>query len=323
MTLRWIILTFCCVLLVGMVSAIPVTAEHVSNYEVTAESGYVIYKIIVDNLPIGTDQTHLLHYNGQTFLLTIHTYTDYGIWKNANISLTLPDGTVQTSHTSASTIAPYYKTTIQPVFRSDSSQLNSGTVAFITVDLMIGVNPVGAQFSTQPANFNPESSIPFTAASGDFGSETTVYVYEITEKEFLETIGKYDPHAGLPDLGATIFQWVWSEIIGFLNNIPIIGPIAIQFLDIIGTVLTTVIFWITFVVSNIWTIVGGIESMIMMMAVINAGTGKRSFSRLARNMYQYNVTAISGIILFINIAVNWIRSVVGMVSSIVMALKPL
>jgi hypothetical protein len=317
----WLIpvLLIAVIALMSPVSAVTVTAEDVSSYSVVADEGMVIYQIIVNDLPIGTNQTHTLNYNGQTFLLTIGTYTEYGIWKNADISLTLPNGSVQTAHTSASTIVGNYKTTIQPVF----AQAQSGTIAFLTIDLMIGISPAGAQFSTQPMGWNPSSAIPFSAASGNLGASSDVYVIEMTKADFQNNVVAYNPVYGLTNLGADVFQWTWAGILGFISMIPVIGPIAVGLLEVMGGVLGTGYFWLVFVVSNFPAILGGVECLILMMAVINAGSGKNSFSRLGKNIVSYNARFLYAVVTLVELVFNWTVRIVEMVASVVNALKPI
>jgi hypothetical protein len=61
----------------------------------------------------------------------------------------------------------------------------------------------------------------------------------------------------------------------------------------------------------------------MMMAAINAGSGKRSLGRLAHNIYEYNVAVIHGFIYFADVVRGWIATLVEIVTSIVNALKPI
>lgn len=318
---RWIpSILFCILLIVGApVSALQITANSVSSYSVAAEDGYVIYEIIINNLPIGTNQTHVLNYNGQSFLLEINTYSEYGLWKNADITFTMPNGTVQTAHTSATTIVGDYKTTIQPVF----AQAQSLTVAFLTVDLTIGLSPASAQFSTSPLGWSPKNAIPFSSASGNFGAATDVYVTEMTTTDFQNNVVQYNPVYGLTNLGSQVFQWTWNGVLGFINMIPVIGPVFVQFLDLIGTVLPSVFFWLYFVVANFPMVLCGAECLIFMMAVINAGKGKNSLGKLARNVYQYNVAFVVGVIALVNIVKDWSISIVQTVAAAVSALKPI
>jgi hypothetical protein len=96
----------------------------VSSYSVTAPDGYYIYEIIVDPLPMGTNQTHTLYYGGTPFILTIGTAQNYLIYNVFDISLTYPNGTVQTKEVTVTRasigqvigIPTTYQTIIQPVF---------------------------------------------------------------------------------------------------------------------------------------------------------------------------------------------------------------
>lgn len=330
MTFKDLILVLVCLMIIaGPVSASTITAENVGSYSINANPGYVFYKIKVSDLPIGTNQSHILYYNGQPFLLTIKTWKGGGwvgdLQKNAEISLTMPNGSVQTSVTAANTIVGSYTTIIQPTFRPDSSVLESATAMFLTVDLNIGLVPASAQFSTAPMGYNPESSLPFTAASGTFtdAQRANVYVYQVTTQEFIDTIQTYNPGAGIGDLGSAVFQWTWNGVLGFLNMIPVIGPIVIALLDVMGVVLTELLFWITFLVENFPAILCGIETLIVMMAAINAGKGKRSMGRFAGNIYRYNIAMVTGMITLIETARLWAVSFIELAAKVVEALKPI
>lgn len=320
---RIIPLLICCFLLVAPALAMTITAEDVSSYSIVADPGSVFYKIKINDLPIGTNQTHTLMYQGYPYLLTINTWTSYGLWKNADISLTMPNGTVQTSHSSATTIVGSYSTIIQPTMRADSSVLESATNMFFTVDLNIGLVPVSAQFSTAPMGYNPSTSIPFTAASGSFEAITDVYVYQVTEQEFIDTIVTYNPAAGLPDLGAAVFQWTRNGVLGFANMFPVIGPIFVSFLELAGTVLSELFFWLKWIVYNFPAILLSVETLIMMMSVINAPKGKRALGGTLRNLYRYNVAVAQGFMILFNYVDEWLYRALQTIASIIQALKPL
>lgn len=312
-------------LLIAPALATTITAENVGSYSIAATPGNVFYKIKVGDLPIGTNQTHTLIYNGNAYLLSINTWTEYGLMKHALISLTMPNGSVQTSETVASTIVGSYSTTIQPTMRADSSVLESGTAMFLTVDLNIGLVPAKAQFSTAPMGYNPSSSLPFTAASGSFSNAqiTDVYVYQVTTQEFIDTIQTYNPSAGLGDLGSAVFQWTWKGVTGFLNMIPVIGPIAVSFLEMAGYVLTELWYWLVFVFENLPAIILAVESLIIMMAVINAGKGSRAMGKMIGNFVNYNIAFAVGTIHFFEMVREWIVRLAEFITGVLQALKPL
>lgn len=322
---KWISALLISLLLIAPAFATTITAENVGSYSIAATPGNVFYKIKVGDLPIGTNQTHTLIYNGNSYLLTINTWTEYGIMRHAQISLTMPNGTVQTSESVASTIAGSYSTIIQPTMRADSSVLESGTVMFLTVDLNIGLTPASAQFSTAPMGYAPQSSLPFTAASGSFSNAqiTDVYVYQVTTQDFIDTIQTYNPSAGLGDLGSAVFQWTWTGVLGFLNMIPVIGPIAISFLEMAGYVITELWYWLVFVFENLPAIILAVESLIIMMAVINAGKGSRAMGKMVSNVVNYNIAFAVGTIHFFEMVREWIVRLIEFCSSIIQALKPI
>jgi hypothetical protein len=322
---KLIIFSILLLLLTAPALASTIHAEDVGSYSITADPGNVFYKIKVGDLPIGTNQTHTFMYQGYPYLLSVNTWTSYGVIKNAEISLTLPNGSTQTSTTSATTVVGSYSTVIQPTVRSDSSVLESGTVTFLTVDLNIGLVPVKAQFSTAPLGYNPETSIPFTSASGSFSNSqiTDVYVYQVTTKEFQDTIVNYDPSAGLNDLGSAVFQWTWASVMGFINMIPVIGPIAVSFFTMAGGIIGELWFWSQFLYINLPAILLALESLIIMMSVINAGSGKGAMGKMASNIYHYNIAVALGIITTFTFMRDWIGWAINVVASIVQSLKPL
>ncbi len=293
------------------------SVSQVGSYSVTAESGYVIYEIIVEDLPIGANQTHVLNYRGQSFLLEIGTYSTLYFIKNVDITLTAPNGSVQTAHTSATWYSGNYRTLIQPV-----DDLSTDLFS-LKIDLLIGLSPASAQFYSTPAGWTVPSTMPFSSASGSFTALSDVKVKQKTLQQFTDDITNYDPTKGISEWWDDLFQWTWGMILAFLYGIPVLGPVIVGFIDLAGIILTELYFWLSFIVLNFPAILLSIETMIMMMAAINAGSGKRSLGRLAHNIYEYNVAVINGIIYFADVVRGWIATIVEIVTSIVNALKPI
>lgn len=310
-----------CLMLVlfAPVSALTITAESVGSYSVAAEDGMVIYQITINELPIGTNQTHTLVSAGNVYLLSIETYDEYG-WKNADITLQTPNGSTQTAHVSSlGLMINSYKTTIQYVY----PQAYSGT-GMLAVHLTVGLTPASAAFNAGAMGWDPSNSLAFSAASGNLGGgTTTVYVEEMTGEDFANHVTNYDPVYGLGNLGGQVFQWTWNAVLGFISMIPVIGPIMVRMIQVMGGVLGTGLFWFIFVVANFPAILAGVETLIIIMALINAGKGKNSFSKLAGNIYRYNVEFVRGILTLVDLVWSWGKSAVEMITSIVNALKPI
>lgn len=294
------------------------TAPGVSSYSMVADEGYVIYQITIDDLPMETNQTHTLTAGGATYLLEIGTYKEWG-WNNADITLTTPNGSTDTAHVSAlGILTSSYKTTIQYVF----PQSYSGS--FIeTIHLAIGLTPVSASFNAGAMGWNPSTTLAFTAVSGNLGGSTTVYIEEMTTEDFQENVVNYNPVYGLSNLGSQVFQWTWDTVLGFVSMIPVIGPIMVSMFSTMGGIISVGFFWLVFVVSNFPAILCGVEALILMFAVINAGKGKRSMGRLASNFYNYNVAFMLGCIGLVSTVWMWTRTVVELVASVVKAIKPI
>lgn len=306
-----------------------VPAYGVSQYSVTTSPGNVIYEILVDPVPMGINQSHYLNYNGAQFLLTVGTAQSWTIYHDFDISLTYPNGTVFTNHERWIGVSSgSYKLDIQPVYYHAQS-LNPTFAVYVNV----GLNPLKTEFNTMTgdaigdplsSNILAVNAIPFTTASGSLGAVTNVFVYEIPQQEFKDHISTFDPYGGLSELGNTIFQWAWASILGFLNMIPVIGPLMITFISIAGGVLTQLIFWLSFLVANFWGIVLGIETLILMMAAINAKRGKKiRLGLLAGNIYNYNVAMVHGFVWVFDTARVWLVSIIDTITNIVNGLKPI
>ena len=318
---RWILPVLLCIMILSPVVSADsrtLTAPGVSSYSMTADNGYVIYQITIDDLPIGTNQTHTLTAGGATYLLEIGTYDEWG-YKNADISFTLPNGTVQIDHVSTlGILITGYKTSIQYVF----PQSYSGS--FIsTVHLTMGLVPLSASFNAGAMGWNPSTALAFTAVSGNLGGTTTVYIEEMTVSDFQKNVVNYNPVYGITNLGSQVFQWTWDAVLGFIGMIPVIGPVMVNLINTMAGIISTGFFWLNFVVSNFPAILCGVEALILMMAVINAGKGKNSFGKLAGNFYRYNLALILGCIGLANTVWDWTRTAVEMIASVVNALKPI
>jgi hypothetical protein len=297
-------------------------ALQVSQYTFDAPAGNVIYQILIDSVPMGTNQTHTLTVGSATYLLDIKSSNPYGIYYDFDIGWTLPNGTTQTIHKSITRLpGAGYKTVIQPVYM----QAESAYFVLMTVDLEIGTTnqSVSAGLNTNPAGWNPSDAIPFTSAAGDFsGTPTNVYLYSMTSADFVAHVVTYDPVYGLTSLGSVVFQWAWDSVLGFINQIPIIGPQFVSIILVLGAVLQEFIIWITWIISNLPLVIAALEITIMMLAAVNAGN-KPNPAKVMRNIFRYNVSVVQGFIWCIGIVYTWAREFIMLIAGVVGALKPL
>jgi len=314
---------FAVLLILSMITAVSATTEKVnvmndaSDYTYTAPDGYWIYEIDVGSLPMGSNQTHYLDYEGATFILTIGSAQSYGIYHNFDITLTYPNGTVQSVHKSGTRVSGgQYQTLIQPVF----TQSEGGYNAYVTVNLEVGLSPLAAAVGTagmSGTEWDPASAIPFTSATGSLGSETDVSIYTISQEEFEDNIKNYNPWYNGSSLLQDIFNWAWSGVVAFLNIIPVIGPFAVTFLTYAGLILYEMMFWLQFLIENFVAIALTVETMIMFAALVNS---RDSLSSILKNWYGYNVSAIKGLVWFLDLVRGWIVSLIEMISNIVSSL---
>jgi hypothetical protein len=309
-----------CMQPVAAVTTTTITAQDVSQYSITASQDHYIYQIRIDSLPMGTNQTHILNSNGAVFLLEIGTYQEYAIYNNFDVSMTYPNGTKETIHKLSTRISDgSYTTTIQPVF----AQITGTTPAW-KIDLNIGTNPTTVMFT--PNNileFDPETSIPFTSATGEFsGQTTTVYGYEILKQEFADEITNYNPWGSVSNYIGQVFAWAWENVLAFINQIPFIGPQFIIMMTWVYTVGAQIIFWLTYIAFNLMLIIAGGEILLIVFAFLLAGK-RPTPERFVKNLVNYNVRSVKGFLWIVGLLYEWLRSFVETVAHIIAGIRPL
>lgn len=292
----------------------------VSSYSFTATPGYVIDEIIVDALPMGTNQTHYLAYNGATFTLSIGTNESWGIYNTFVVSLTYPNGTVQTQTVTSTQIsAGQYQTIIQPVFTKQAS----GYMPYFTINLEIGVMPVSVGLGTQPASYNVQSAIPFSSASGTLGGITNVHIYQLSQTSFVNNVqNNYNPVYGFSSVTSSAASWAVSQVTGLIGAIPVIGPIVLTMMDIVGTVAGELLYWLIFVISYLPYLIVGMEGLIGVISVIMAGKDKTGL-KTAKNFYKYNKACVMGMIWLVNLLWTWGQQAVIMIAWAIQAIRSL
>lgn len=296
------------------VAPVTIQAMNVNQYSLTASPNYVIYQIIVDALPMGTNQTHVLNSNGATFLLTIKTAQSWYIYNDFWVTMQYPNGSVDTVHKQSVRVSDNtYRTTIQPVF----AQMQSVTPAW-KIDLNVGLNPTTVMFT--PNNilmFDPSTSIPFSSASGEFSGQTTnVFCEQILQTVFTKNITDYNALYGLGSLASQVLGWSWDLILNFIGRIPIIGPQFKLVMVLMYQTAAVIIFWLLYVANNIFLILFSGEILLMLFAFLLAGK-RPTPEKFVKNLVSYNVRTVTGFIWLVSTVYEWGRSFVSMVSGII------
>jgi hypothetical protein len=297
-------------------STTMISAPDVSQYSFEASEDHYIYEIIIDSLPVGTNQTHILNSNGATFLLEIGSVHSWGIYNDFIVSMTYPNGTTETVQKSTTSVFGTYKTKIQPVF----PKAQEFTV--FQIDLELGLNPTTLAFTAVDdwgmSAYDKKTSIPFTSASGEFSGQTsTVYGYEMSKQAFVEQITNYDPYnlSGL-------FQWSWEMVLAFINMIPVIGPQFVIILTFVTTTGDQIIFWLIYIGTNIALVIAGGEILLVVFAFLLAGKHPTP-ERFVKNLVSYNVRSVTGFIFIVGTLYEWLRSFVETVAHIIAGIRPL
>jgi len=315
-----LVLIFFC-LLIPIAIAAELKASQVSAYSFDAPSGNVIYQIVVDQLPMGTSQEHTLTVGSATYYLQIASSNPYSIYYNFDISFTFPNGTVQNLHRSMAWLpGAGYRVVIQPVFIQAETKMPQWTV-----DLMIGTSNTSMQaaINTDPGSWTAYDAIPFTSAQGSFSNTlTNVYLYTMTYSDFQNHANMYDPNKGLGQLGASVFTWAWDSVLGFINMVPVVGPEFVSLITILGAIVQELVSWLVWILLNLPMVIAATEVTICILAVVFAGK-KPQPDRVAKNIFNYNVAVFKGFIWIFDLVYTWLREFIGLVASIIQALKPL
>jgi hypothetical protein len=298
---------------------------NIAEYTFSADDGDVVYEIIINPIAMGKNQTHYLSYEGADYILTVGSAQSFVVYHTFDVSLEHPNGTIE-HHTKSYTgiSSGSYTLNIQPVYYHAQS-LNPSFSVWVNV----GLAPLKTEFYTTPpdvtsgggvfsgTDVDPQSSIPFTDVSGTMGQETTVYIYTMTQEEFTNEVTTYNAYGGLKSVVDDVLSWAWSGVISFLNAIPVIGPFAVTFISYAGIILYEMFFWLSYLILNFPAIVLTAETMIMFAALINS---RDSLSSILKNWYGYNVSAIKGLVWFLDLVRGWIVSLIEMISNIVSSL---
>jgi hypothetical protein len=318
-------------MLVAPVLAIDSMKTHdlisVTDYYLTADEGDVIYEILVDPVPMGRNQTHTLTYKGVTYTLSVGTRQQW-LDHYFDLGMTYPNGTtiwknsVWTGISSGS-----YKLDIQPIYYHAQS-LNPTFAVYVNV----GLEPLKTEFNTQSHDFlggdpfssmiMPADAIPFTDVSGTLGAETNVFVYTMSEPDFLANVEAYNPFGGISEVSSTVTSWLITQAVNLVNNIPVIGPLVVTILSVIGAVVGEIAYWLVFVIYNAPRIIAGGEVAIAIAATLKA-KAKDDGTQIVTLWLQYNIACIKGFVIAIDYAWNWTRSAVEMISGVIGAIGKL
>ncbi len=281
------------------------TAEfpQVTYFEASPPDDMYIVQIEAGNIHNAADHAFLLNSYGQIYELDVDVDSIANVWWEADISLTYPNGTIETEHLSQVATAWDYDIEIQfsnPI----------GTDTIIDVDLYIGLKPLSAQWNAIPPG-SQVNYIPFSAVAGTSTEPMDVTVYFLTGDEL------QDIQQG--DILGSFFSWSWQAILDFVEAIPGIGPYFAAFLDITVMVLEEGFWWFNFLfIENIEITILTIEFFIVAHSMLSTSSLIGLLKRIVDDHIAIFSMAIR-CILFVRDLIMW---VIDAVTSIIQAIKP-
>lgn len=305
-------LLLCAALLAAPVAAvenIEYTDARILNVE-APEDG-VISSIICADIPAGGDISLNLNAYGEMYLLTIDESGSWGWW-DFNVTCVYPNGTAVSK--SLSTLRPFaqdYDLTLQPYWISSVNSM------YFDVDVNVGLIPLTATFQDA---YNPTTvqDLAFSQVSGSFSQPTDVTVFIASAKEW-ETQASDDPTGALSEALSDFFSWTWDQILVWVGKIPVIGPLFIETIDIVGTTITETYFWIS-LYFQYWPL---LVLLLEFWFISDAMMSTHSLLGLLKRLIKNHVKFFEGLLKFIEISANLIKGIVNAISAIVNALKPI
>lgn len=302
------------VLTVGISGAVEnIEQTHIQHFSLSAPEGMSLSGVEMYDLDPTSNTTILLDNYGELYTLQINSTKDYAFWWNFDISLTSPNGTVQTQHLKSS--APFasdYDLFIQYYWMS----INGTYDSVFDLDLYTGVLPLNCQLN----DWNPTKSeaLQFSEITADSNSYFDLLVYAVDDEEFAEQLGN-DVIANLQEGTGDLFAWSWEMIIAFIEKIPLIGPYLAAILMLTAMTLNCIVFYFDlFFIEYPETTFLTTEFFILSYATTKRG----NFWRKLKCVVDCHTKLIEIVISVTRAAVNLFTSIIHAVSNALSAIKP-
>lgn len=311
---RLLLLLLCFCFLSGLAGAVEnLNQSHIKHVTFSAPSGSSLSGVEMYDLDPNSNTSIILNNYGQIYNLQVNATKNYLFWWNFDISLTSPNGSVQTTTLrSSAPFANNYDLFIQYYWMTKNGTFDT----IFDLDLYTGLLPLNCMLN----DWNPlhSQALQFTEITADSDSFYDICVFAVTNEEFAKQESN-SITGSLSEGVKDLFSWSWDMIVDFIGSIPYIGSYLASVLLITAMFISGLIFYLkllfidypetTFLTS---------EFFILSYAFSKKG----SFWRKINSIVNIHIKIIELCISVSQALVNLFSSLVQMVASILFGLKP-
>lgn len=301
-------------LLITPVGAINISGDYsVQSFEdtkgidVIPPENEIFMSVYVNNNPFGSNQTIYLDSGDKTYKLDISSWDNWG-WKNFNVTLEYPNGTVD--HEEFETFKPFapnYDLKIQYAFFQ---------VTAIDIDLYVGVSPFEASIEH---DYDLTDYIMFDRVRAYSDHVFEADIYSVTEEQFKDI--QDDPKNLIGVYTGKFFSWSWGGVIWFCDKIPGgYGDYLVDGLSIAGVFIDNTFYYFDLLFVQYFEItIMLIETFLIGDAIMRRGGLDVMLKRFVDN----HVALVMFTMTIMGMAVNLVLGVVRAIAFVVNALKPI
>lgn len=308
-----------------------INQDHIKALELDSPTDLFFTGIELKNINIEEDSNVNLTLNkyGETYLLNVSAHRSYLSYCQFDITLTNPNGSIETKH--LSNVAPFandYALHIQSYWWEVNSSLSQA----LDLKLYTSLLPLKAQltymgspwsngtyFPSDTPDLGDYTVIPFSHIGivSDSYFDTTIYACtpeELADQQNNDILASWSNAAG------DFFTWSWSNLLTFVEKIPLVGGHISAVLVLTTMTLSSIIFYtkLLFIDYSETTFLT-IEFFILSYSFTKKGT----FWTQIKRVVDCHVKIIELTIDTAQAAVNLFTSIINAVASIIQALKPI
>lgn len=313
--------SFFSVLLLLCLSILPVSAveeieqENVKTFSLEAPEGLTFSGIDLSNIDANSNTTIYMYQSQGTYTFQINSTKTYGTYFTWNITVTSPNGTVQSKELSTvALLNNNYDLHIQHYYTLWNETLIDESY---DVDLYATLTPLSASFNfISPEGYVVES---FYKVSTDSDSYYDIILYAVTGEE-LQDQQENKIFAPITEALSDAFKWSWDAVVSTIGKIPYIGGYLSGILILTALTIDSIIFYGNlFVVQYIETTILTFEFFVLCYAFTRKG---RLWVKL-KKVVDCHIRLIEFVLNVGEKLINGFTKIVSTIAQIIQALKPI
>lgn len=309
------IFTFLFCLSYPAVAVEEIEQEHVKTFSLEAPEGLTFSGIDLSNLDANSNTTIYMHQSQGTYTFQINSTKTYGTYFKFNVSVTSPNGTVQSKELSTVALLnrnydlhiQHYYTLWNETFVDESYDL----------DVYATLSPLSTSFDfISPEGYNVES---FHKVSAESTSYYDIILYAVTGEE-LDAQQKNKIFAPVTEALSDAFTWTWEMVVATIAKIPYIGGYLSGILILTALTLDSIIFYGNlFVVEYIETTILTFEFFVLSYAFTRKGRLWVKFKKVV----DCHIRLVEFVLNVGEKLIGGFTKIVSAIAQIIQALKPI